>query len=185
MSKLQDKIKNIKPGEIVLYAAIFAVLGGVVGFGLRSMLAWLEASLRNEQYEIDWKLILNFTTWIVGWAFLAILVLIVFVIPAIDRLGFGSSRSLAGRAEGIDSPLENSRFLTEKEREKYFPACTYETLGEVKKDGVPVRAIVDRKGKMHINFLSGAHSLVIGATGERVIIVSSCKRPCKSRVLAA
>jgi type IV secretory pathway TraG/TraD family ATPase VirD4 len=65
-----------------------------------------------------------------------------------------------------DSPLENSRFLTDKERDKFFPPFTYDTAQQCKRDGIPVRAIVDKKGKLQCNFMPGAHALVIGSTGS-------------------
>ena len=83
--------------------------------------------------------------------------------------GVRSMRGLLGRGKNFavkDSPLENSRFLTNQERDKYFPPFTYKTVGEVKRDGVPVRAILNKKGQLECNFMSGAHSLVIGATGS-------------------
>ncbi|MBQ3578227.1 MAG: type IV secretory system conjugative DNA transfer family protein, partial [Firmicutes bacterium] len=61
---------------------------------------------------------------------------------------------------------ENSRFLTEEERDKYFPTFSYDKISEVKKDGVPVRAVLDKKGNLVGNFKPGVHALVIGATGS-------------------
>jgi 2-dehydropantoate 2-reductase len=92
-------------------------------------------------------------------------------------IGGGHMTSSTGRGLGLlsgkkgnnavdDSPLENSRFLTDKERDKYFPPFTYDTAQQCKRDGIPVRAIIDKKGKLQCNFMPGAHSLVIGATGS-------------------
>ena len=77
-----------------------------------------------------------------------------------------AKKVLGGDAEGIDSPLENSRFMTDEEREKYFPGFDYEHAIESKKDGVPVRALIDEKGKLQVNIMKAAHSLVIGSTGS-------------------
>ncbi|MBP5332199.1 MAG: type IV secretory system conjugative DNA transfer family protein [Lachnospiraceae bacterium] len=113
----------------------------------------------------DWRIIFEATTWIYGLFGMLILGLLYFVSDyhALSAKGMKEKKGLDAKVEGA---LENSRFLTDKERDKYFPGYTYEQLPNVKKDGIPVRAIVDKKGKMHINFLPGAHSLVIGATGS-------------------
>lgn len=79
-----------------------------------------------------------------------------------------------GRAKGafknknadVESVLENSRFMTDKERDSNFPAFSYDNISQTKKDGVPVRAFINKKGKLECNIMSGAHSLVIGATGS-------------------
>ena len=71
-----------------------------------------------------------------------------------------------GKVDVVEGSLENSRFLTDKERDKYFPSHDYDDLGECKKDGIPVRAVLDKNNHLQVNFLSGAHSLIIGATGS-------------------
>ncbi len=64
-----------------------------------------------------------------------------------------------------DSTLENSRFMTDKERDFNFTPHEFEKLGESKKDGIPVRAWYDKKG-LHVNLASPMHGLIIGATGS-------------------
>ena len=66
----------------------------------------------------------------------------------------------------VDGVLENSRFMTDKERDKFFYQFDYDNAGEAKRDGVPMRAILDKKGKLQCNFMPNAHSLIIGATGS-------------------
>ena len=86
-----------------------------------------------------------------------------------DRYIFGSTKGLLGKKGKVDvveGSLENSRFLTDIERDKYFPGHTYNQLSHVKKDGIPVRAVLDKKNNLQVNFLPGAHSLIIGATGS-------------------
>ncbi len=77
-----------------------------------------------------------------------------------------TKKLLGGEADGVDSPLENSRFLDDKERDKYFPGFDFAKAAESKKDGIPVRAIMDKRGRLQVNVMGGAHSLVIGATGS-------------------
>lgn len=64
-----------------------------------------------------------------------------------------------------DSALENSRFMTDKERDFNFAPHEFAKLGESKKDGIPVRAWYDKKG-LHVNLASPMHGLIIGATGS-------------------
>ena len=64
-----------------------------------------------------------------------------------------------------DSTLENSRFMTDKERDFNFAPYEFAKLGESKKDGIPVRAWYDKKG-LHVNLASPMHGLIIGATGS-------------------
>ncbi len=89
-----------------------------------------------------------------------------FLYFVLAKKGPSTKKLLGGEARGVDSPLENSRFLTDKERDKYFPGNSYDQLAASNKDGVPVRAVLDKKGRLQVNFLPGVHSLVIGATGS-------------------
>ena len=61
----------------------------------------------------------------------------------------------------VKGSLENSRFLTEKERDKYFPEHVYEDLANVKQ----FAAMTARYDKLKINLISDlytidAHSLI-------------------------
>ena len=46
-----------------------------------------------------------------------------------------------GKGDDVEGSLENSRFLTDAERDKYFPPFDYSDMSKVKKDGIPVRAV--------------------------------------------
>ncbi len=96
---------------------------------------------------------------------LVILMYMIFRPDSFARLkkGFGSSKK--GNVVG-DSPLENSRFMTDKERDFNFAPHEFSKLGESKKDGIPVRAVLDKKGRLNINLASPMHGLIIGATGS-------------------
>lgn len=66
-----------------------------------------------------------------------------------------------------DSNLENSRWMTEKEKKSIFKTYNYSELASVKKDGIPVMAILDDNQKdMKIAFNSPCHSIIIGSTGS-------------------
>ncbi|MBR5642054.1 MAG: type IV secretory system conjugative DNA transfer family protein [Firmicutes bacterium] len=107
-------------------------------------------------------------TWMVGFGIMIVLGAIYLINGGLRRTGVVGRSMLGGKADDnkIDSPLENSRFLTDEERDKYFPPFTYETLPDAKKDGVPARAVLDKKGQLVGNFKPGVHALVIGATGS-------------------
>ncbi|MCD7729064.1 MAG: type IV secretory system conjugative DNA transfer family protein [Clostridia bacterium] len=66
----------------------------------------------------------------------------------------------------VEGNLENSRFLTEQERDANFRPTTYDKLSNENKDGVLVRAQLAKNGKLNINFCSPCHSIIIGSTGS-------------------
>ncbi len=165
MKWLTDKLKDIKPGIIALNLVVFAAGTAILGFFARTIFDNIQGIFAGQGIVWSWRVLLEPPTWLYGVFGMVIVGLWFFVSDyhSMSAKGMKERKGLDARAEGA---LENSRFLTEKERDNYFPGYTYDKLSEVKKDGIPVRAIVDKKGKMHINFLPGAHSLVIGATGS-------------------
>ena len=65
------------------------------------------------------------------------------------------------------SNLENSRWMNDKEKKTLFKFSSFSALSESTKDGIPVSAILDRKGKdMEVGFNSPCHSIIIGSTGS-------------------
>ncbi|MBE5861546.1 MAG: type IV secretory system conjugative DNA transfer family protein [Lachnospiraceae bacterium] len=160
-----EKIKNLKLGRGLLYLLLILVGILVLGFFVRSVLVNMNGIFAGKPLILDWHLLLEPTTWAQGVFAVVVVLLLVFVTDyrSVSSKSMREKKGMDARTEGA---LENSRFLTDRERDKYFPCYLYQQLGSVKKDGIPVRAFVDKKGKMHINFLSGAHSLVIGATGS-------------------
>ena len=164
--KILELIKKASVERLMLYI-LAAILGaGAFGFVIRSVIGGIGNVIAGGEFEWNFKMLTELSTWLVG-----VLALAFFL--AIFWVGTGA----AGKTNGFMSPnmkggdvdesvLENSRFMTEKERDGNFPLTTYENIKNVKKDGVPVRAILDKHGKLQVNFFSGAHSLVIGATGS-------------------
>ncbi len=71
-----------------------------------------------------------------------------------------------GKLGQIEANMENSRWMTDKERDKIFTPCLYSKLGEMKKDGVPIRATADGQNDMRVVLNSPCHSLIIGSTGS-------------------
>ena len=162
---MKDKLKDIKLGRGILYLLLILVGIEALGFFVSTALANVDGVFAGKPLILDWHMLIEPLTWAQGTFAVVVVLLLVFVTDyrSLSSKSMREKKGLDARTEGA---LENSRFLTDKERDKYFPNYLYEQLGTVKKDGIPVRAIVDKKGKMHINFLPGAHSLVIGATGS-------------------
>ena len=71
-----------------------------------------------------------------------------------------------GKLNQVEANLENSRWMTDTERDKIFNSCKYSDLSGMKKDGVPIRALYDGKSDMRITFNSPCHGLIIGSTGS-------------------
>lgn len=79
--------------------------------------------------------------------------------------GSWSKPSLGGKPQTVDGPLENSRFMTDKERDFNFSPYLFTKLEQSKKDGVPVRAVFAKK-ELKVNLSPPMHGLIIGATGS-------------------
>ncbi|MBR0313222.1 MAG: type IV secretory system conjugative DNA transfer family protein, partial [Oscillospiraceae bacterium] len=113
------------------------------------------------------RLLIEWQTWVLGGG-VSMIFAFLYAINGGFR-GMGGNGLLGGKSgdgDRIEGSLENSRFLTEQERDKYFPTFTYETLSQSKNDGVPARAVLNKKGKLEGNWKPGVHALVIGATGS-------------------
>lgn len=156
--------------KVVLSILIFILIAGTVGFFIRLFPSMLTSALQGQESEIDFSLLLSVKTWLYG-AGAGVIVVLIWLLSGnnLDQMITASGRSFLGKngkVDRIEGSLENSRFLTEKERDKYFPEHPYSALNSVKKDGIPVRAVLNKKNMLEVNFLPGAHSLIIGATGS-------------------
>ncbi|MBQ5865442.1 MAG: type IV secretory system conjugative DNA transfer family protein [Oscillospiraceae bacterium] len=147
--------------------AVVAIGILAIGYIVRLVISNLGAMVSGEPFLWHPMYLLQPATWLTGG-------MIVLVLWAVFWLGGGHMRGLfngsffGGKAEKamVDGVLENSRFMTDKERDKFFYQFDYDNAGEAKRDGVPMRAILDKKGKLQCNFMPNAHSLIIGATGS-------------------
>jgi len=74
-------------------------------------------------------------------------------------------RGIRGKGEiaQIEANLENSRWMTDAERDKIFTSLSYSELKDTKKDGVPIRALFDGT-EMHATAESDGR-LRMGYTG--------------------
>ena len=166
--ELMDRIQEADKKTMLLVVVILVFSALFLGTLIRFLLENLSASVEGSGWHFRWQLLAEPATWIIGVSIMVFLG----VIYALNG-GFSSSNKGArflkgkgGEKDRIEGSLENSRFLTDEERDKYFPPFTYETLPDAKKDGVPVRAVLDKKGHLVGNFKPGVHALVIGATGS-------------------
>jgi type IV secretion system protein VirD4 len=122
--------------------------------------------------DMDWrKIFVSFCRDGAYWAtFLLIFVLfhaLYYGFISRGELGFGKKGIRGnGKLGQIDANLENSRWMTDAERDKFFNSHKYSQLAEIKKDGVPMRAIFDGKKDLNLTFISPCHSLIIGSTGS-------------------
>ncbi len=104
--------------------------------------------------------------------FVFIILLTVFYATVINRrfiylLGRTGVRGSGKLKQVKNSNLENSHWMTNDESRKVFKFYSFSELGKIKKDGVPVQAILSPKGKdMKVAFNSPCHSIVIGSTGS-------------------
>ena len=163
-------IKEVDAKSLLLYLFLFIVVSLFLGTLLRFVFENITSAVLNSGWRFRAAMLLEWQTWALG-VFVALLLTIIYAINGGFRVGAGKKgRSLLGGSVSSNtmdqSPLENSRFLTDAERDKYFPKFTYETLPEVKNDGVPARAVLNKKGVLEGNFKPGVHALVIGATGS-------------------
>ncbi len=84
-------------------------------------------------------------------------------------LRFARTSGLIGQGaiDSIEANLENSRWMNSEEKQKNFKKYQYTQLNSVEKDGVPVMATLNKKGKDEtVMFNSPCHSIIIGATGS-------------------
>lgn len=169
LKSIKERLEQLEPRKLLGVIALVVFGGALLGYVVRQLIRSALSAAVGDGFRLEPALLLKPGTWIMGYVILFIFWVMLWLWPMVFG-GKGASKGLLGSRgkDNVvgDSALENSRFLTDKERDKYFPATTYEQLPEVKKDGVPVRALLDKKGKLEINFLSGTHSLVIGSTGS-------------------
>ena len=164
---LGNMIKSAKTSTLLIYICVFVISAPILGVALRFVVENIGNSVSGDPWVFRPQLFLEAATWIVGGA-LVILGVVIFTISGGFRGTVGGSllKGKGAEKDAVMGSLENSRFLTDKERDKYFPAFTYESLAQTKKDGVPVRAVLDKNGQLVGNFKPGVHALVIGATGS-------------------
>ena len=122
--------------------------------------------------EIDW--LGSFTRSTVSWIFyliIGLLFLAFFLIYVLminkNFISIITNKSANNLKQVKDTNLENSRWMNNKEKKELFNYYSFNQLGSVKKDGVPIGAILSNKDKdMEVGFNSPCHSIIIGSTGS-------------------
>ncbi|MCL2217168.1 MAG: type IV secretory system conjugative DNA transfer family protein [Defluviitaleaceae bacterium] len=160
-------LDNVK--ALAKKAGIWALLGllaiAVGGYIVRTLLSNLMVLVTEQDYSVLWNpaMFLELETYMYGAALIALCVILWLVYGKNDAKS--AKRMMSSKAKGIDGALENSRFMTDSERDKQFKLYNYNELSNSTKDGVPLRAVL--KGKdMKVNLSSPMHALIIGATGS-------------------
>ena len=153
--------------KILMGAVSFILSTILLGFGLNTLVSRVVPSLLGA-YEgslIDYSLLVQVNTYLYGAVVSVLIVLLVLLFkrPTAKK----AKKIMKSKAEGFESNLENSRFMTDKERDFNFNPYKFTKLNESKKDGIPVYAQYNKKRKeLDINLASPMHGLIIGATGS-------------------
>ncbi len=148
----------------IVGALLFIVL---LGFGLNVLFLRAVPSLLG-MYDgpvFDAALLLRVDTYLYGLVLTVLLAmaLLIYARPSAKH----TKKMMKSKAENFESNLENSRFMTEKERDFNFSPYKFTKLPESKKDGIPVYACFNKKRKeLDVNLASPMHGLIIGATGS-------------------
>ncbi len=158
-------MKDLDIRGILKKVGIYALLGllAVVVFGGITAMAF--GYLLNGGSFLNFAVYASPSTWLYGLLEVVLLTLAYMVFtPASAKR---SKRVLRGKAQRIEGALENSRFMTDAERDENFPKKKFTKLNDEKKDGIPMYAVYNTKKKeLDINLMSPAHGLIIGATGS-------------------
>lgn len=152
----------------ICLGAAGVLLGTILlGFGINVLAhRWVPSLLGLYDGAIlDYSLLFRVDTYLYGAAASALLILlaVLFARPSSGR----AKKLMKSKAQNFESNLENSRFMTEKERDSNFDPYKFTKLSESSKDGIPVYACFNKKRKeLDVNLASPMHGLVIGATGS-------------------
>ncbi len=152
--------------KILIGVLVFLLSTILTGFGANILMQRLLPSALGAYNGpiVDYALLFQLDTYLLGAALTALL----FVVYMVFRRNYKYARKVMKRkVENFESNLENSRFMTEKERDANFNPHKFTKLPESKKDGIPVYACYNKKRKeLDVNLASPMHGLVIGATGS-------------------
>jgi len=182
IKKLGDAIRKINFLKVGLTGFAIITISWFSGFAILTIATNMSNISEGKSFEFDYSLLLHPVSLSAG---LILALLITWSIYGKDHLKNGVFSSSKG-SDVEDSVLENSRFMTDKERDSTFVSFDYADIAKQKVDGVPVRAVLDKRGKLQVSILKSAHSLVIGSTGSgktttfinpmiQLLAASSCK----------
>ena len=154
--------------DILMYAVVFVLSSGVIGYAFRILAERFPEVLAGESMMalLEPHFLIELQTWTTGAVITALLLMLYL---ALRNRTFRQARKFmkGSNKDVVESALENSRFMDKKERDKNFPHKEFTKLGAEKKDGIPVYAVYNSKRKeLDINLASPMHSIIIGATGS-------------------
>ena len=167
---LSHKFASGKFQEILFVVSALLLISELFGYILYTLI-----DCKFDFKVVDWfgSMDKMMTAWmyymIVGGTFAVLfLVYALFINKNFIKVFTKSGIDANGKLKQVnDSNLENSRWMTEAEKKKLFNIYEYSKLDKVEKDGIPVVAKVDSKGKdMEVGFNSPCHSIIIGSTGS-------------------
>ena len=167
---MKEKFENSFWAKVLVWTLLALAAVAVLGFVLQNLLSNMGNIFSGKPMHFTAAVWLQGQTWIIGALFVGAGAGLMALNGDLGHPFRSTGESLLGKngsKDGrIEGTLENSRWLTDKERDKYWAPFSYDHMDQCKKDGIPVRAVLDKRGMLRGNFLSGAHSLVIGATGS-------------------
>jgi len=153
--------------KILLGVVGFLLSTILLGFGVNTVFQVAVPKLLGV-YEGSWVnygLLFRLDTYLYGavCTILIVLLALLFARPSSKK----AKKMMKSKVENFESNLENSRFMTDKERDFNFNPYQFTKLKESKKDGIPVYANYNKKRKeLDVNLASPMHGLIIGATGS-------------------
>lgn len=158
----------MKPALLILIITGIVIACGLAGYLIRMLLVLLPLAAETNDMGvlIDFSILLEPVTWLFGIVSLVIVVLLYWLLhPTTFK---GNRRFMKGSSKAaVDSALESSHFLSDKERDSIFPPKKYTGLANEKKDGIPVYAVYNsKKHELELNLMGPTHSIIIGSTGS-------------------
>lgn len=152
--------------KVVTYIIAFFIMvilfGGIAGNIFAGNIMRI---IETSDYLILFEPYANINTYIYG-IIITVLSIVLFFIFGNTSAKTAKRMMNSNKVNAINAGLEDSRFMTGKERDDNFTACNYSKLQDQKKDGVPVRASYDKSGGLKINLASPMHAIIIGSTGS-------------------
>ena len=144
--------------KVLMTVYSFAIVGAIF-----SLLAYAIISAKFNFADMNWQRI--FTSFASDKLFYTIFAFFA-IFSVVGYYGFVNRAEIGdliatltgnkGKLNQVEANLENSRWMTDAERDKIFTSCKYSDLEGMKKDGVPIRALFDGKKDMKITFNSPA-----------------------------
>ncbi len=153
--------------KILKIVGIFLASVMVLGFSVTTFLKNMIPAYRAKDYSLllDGSLFLRPAMYLYGTVGVVMIVMLYMVF---SKNGLKvASGLMKGAPKRVEGGLENSRFMTEKEKNDNFAPHKYTKMQESKKDGIPLYAVYNHKKKeLDVNISAPMHGLIIGATGS-------------------